>query len=211
MGQIVRGSKLGEILYKFSLNKNFVNFGDIGSYDGEGSTKCIMDGLLTRADSSCLYSLEANKEFFQKAMNFWGTTLLTYKIPKLKLIYGRIIEVEELLTVEEVENRDFEKHYPYLQWRERNIKEYGECPNVMEQLPEQFDLVVYDGGQFSTQSEWNKLKSRVKVAVFDDTKTLKTKKCREEVLKSSDWEVLEDSEDRNGFMIAVKKEFKGVL
>ena len=67
-GQVNRGSLFGERIYQYSSNKNFKNFVDIGTWNGQGSTKCFADAILKRSDDSSLYSLEANIEFYNQIL-----------------------------------------------------------------------------------------------------------------------------------------------
>ncbi|MFA5255941.1 MAG: hypothetical protein WC419_04530, partial [Candidatus Omnitrophota bacterium] len=71
MGQIERGSFLGEDLYLLSRYKGFNTFLEIGTWNGRGSTKCFMDGLVARNDKSRLISIEADRSFFDSAGEFW--------------------------------------------------------------------------------------------------------------------------------------------
>ena len=214
-GQINRGSFLGEWVYNLSINKNFKNYVEVGTWNGEGSTKCFMDGLTTRLDDSALYSLEANIQFYEEATRYWAPTLMVMKfpLPKLHLLYGRIIEAAELVPEQEVRNHERFSQHPWLEWRERNIKEYGQCENILDQLPSEIDVLLLDGGQFSTRSEFHKLKDRTKVVLLDDTQSFKTEKARADMLADPEvWTVIVDSEsDRHGIFIACRKEYLDLL
>jgi len=214
-GQVNRGSFFGEQVYKLASNPAFMNYVEIGTWNGEGSTKCFMDAILMRLDESCLYSLEANSEFYQQASNFWSSKMLTLRIPyeKLHLLYGRIIEVEDLVPEEEVRSHKIFNEHPWLTWRERNIKEYNQCKNVIDQLPDEIDVLFLDGGQFSTPAEWDKLKERTKIVLLDDTNTYKTEKIRKQILNDADnWEVIFDiNQDRHGIFMAARHDIKQYL
>ena len=215
VGQVNRGSLFGEKIYEYASNKNFTNFVEVGTWNGEGSTKCFMDAVLQRGDNSRLYSLEANIEFFNQASYYWRSLIKNQKdsFQKLVLLYGRIIEVEDLISIEEVQKHDIYHQHPWLEWRERNIKEYNACENVLSELPEEIDILCLDGGQFSTRSEFATLKKRTKMVMLDDTNTFKTESIRKEIIETPQvWTVVEDSIDqRHGYMIAIKKDFIDLL
>jgi len=208
-GQINRDSFLGEKIYDYSIDTSYKNYVEVGTWNGQGSTKCFMDGILSRNDDSCLYTLEANIEFYNQASSYWNSILFTYRFPypKLEMLYGRIIEKDELLPIEEIQKHKIFNEHPWLEWRERNSNEYDACANVLNKLPEQIDVLLLDGGQFSTLSEWRKLKDRTKIILLDDTKTFKTEKIRQEILEETDiWEVVfDDTEMRHGTFIASRK------
>ena len=132
---------------------------------------------------------------------------------KLHLLYGRIIEAEELVSAEEVQKHSRFQQHPWLEWRTRNIKEYGQCENILEQLPKEIDVLLLDGGQFSTRAEFNKLKDRTKIVLLDDTMSFKTEKAREDILADSEsWTVVFDEiADRHGVFMACRTEFAHLL
>ena len=214
-GQVNRGSRFGEQVYKYSSIPEFKNYVEVGTWNGEGSTKCFMDALYQRFDDSCLYTVEANIEFYEQAKKYWNPYIMSYRGPhdKIHLLYGRLIEVEDLVSEEEVRSHPIFPQHPWLEWRNRNIKEYGECENITNKLPEEIDVLHLDGGQFSTRGEFDLLKDRTIVVLLDDTNTFMTEKFREEIIQNSDvWSVLVDlPQDRHGFTIACKKEWANLL
>ncbi len=115
-GQINNNTEFGQILYDLSCNKEYTSYVEIGTWDGQGSTKCIMDGLLSRKDLSILYSLETNKKFYDIACDYWAPQLAMYRVPKLNLISGRIVEATDISSVEDIQKYD-EYDYRYLDWR----------------------------------------------------------------------------------------------
>ena len=74
------------------------------------------------------------------------------------MLYGRIIEADQLITIDEIKNHKIFNKHPWLEWRERNVSEYQMCENVTKKLPETIDVLLLDGGQFSTLAEWETLK-----------------------------------------------------
>jgi len=214
-GQVNRGSLFGEKIFEYTSNTNFTNFVEVGTWNGEGSTKCFMDAIQLRADNSCLYSLEANIEFFNQASTYWAHLVMApaSAFQKLVLLYGRIIEVEDLISIEEVQQHPIFYQHPWLEWRTRNIKEYNECENVLSQLPDEIDILCLDGGQFSTRAEFATLKDRTKMVMLDDTSTFKTESIRREIVENPQvWTIVEDnSTQRHGFMIAIKNDFVPLL
>lgn len=215
-GQILRGSPFGEALFKLCKRPEFMNVVEIGTWRGQGSTKCIMDALLIRNDKSALWSLETKPEFYKEARSYWDMTLTIYPMArvhgKLNLIHGRIVEPDELVSVEEIMAHPRFKDHPWLEWRERNIEEYGSCPNVLDQLPDRIDVFLQDGGQFSARAEWQKIESRVQVVLLDDTTTYKGDTVRQQIIEEPNWIVIvDDLIDRNGYFIACRVENEQIV
>jgi hypothetical protein len=91
-------------------------------------------------------------------------------------------------------------------WLKNDLNDYFLCENILNQIPDNIDFLLLDGGEFSTYSEWNILKNRSKIIVLDDTLVLKCKKIREELLNDDNYELIIDyPSDRNGFAIFKKK------
>ncbi len=200
-GQINNNTEFGQILYDLSCNKEYMSYVEIGTWNGQGSTKCIMDGLLSRRDLSILYSLETNKKFYDMAYDYWAPQLAMYRVPKLNLIYGRIVEATDISSVEDIQQYD-EYDSRYLDWRSEDEENYQKCENVIDKLPEQIDVLLLDGGEFTSYAEYSVLKDRTKVLVLDDTRVYKNKKVRSELIGNDNWKLLYDNlQDRNGTTI----------
>jgi hypothetical protein len=76
--------------------------------------------------------------------------------------------------------------------------------NVLDIIPITIDLLILDGGEFSSLSEYNKLKDRTKYIILDDTNTIKNNKVADIIRKNNDYKIIADSNSRNGYLIAKK-------
>tara|TARA_Y100000385_G_scaffold154814_1_gene160537 strand:+ start:22891 stop:23484 length:594 start_codon:yes stop_codon:yes gene_type:complete len=191
-GQINRGSELGEIIYDYAKIKKYKSFLEIGTWNGEGSTRCFIDGLLTRNDEYSFISLETSKDFFDAA------TVFNKKIlnPKINIVYGRIIENEDLIT-----DSPIDRHKQFLK---EDRFDYSICPNVWENIQRQFDVVLLDGGEFSTFAEYKKLEPFTKIFLLDDSKMLKNNLVVKSLNENNNWKQIKNSNSRNGFAIYEK-------
>jgi len=192
-GQINRGSALGEMIFKLASDKNYKSYLEIGTWNGEGSTMCFLDALLKRNDDWQFYSIESSLHFYEEATRFWGDSLPE----NAHLIHGRIIENEDVFGLEEL--RAGEGFIPtYDIWHSNDVANYNTCENVEDTLLDFFDVVLFDGGEFSTYAEFLKLKDKLNIVILDDTKELKTRKIKL-VMEEEGWESIISSEERNGF------------
>jgi|TARA_B100001094_G_C18177328_1_gene798655 hypothetical protein len=191
-GQINRGSELGEIIYDYAKIKKYKSFLEIGTWNGEGSTRCFIDGLLTRNDEYSFISLETSKDFFDAA------TVFNKKIlnPKINIVYGRIIENEDLIT-----DSPIDRHKQFLK---EDRFDYSICPNVWKNIQRQFDVVLLDGGEFSTFAEYKKLEPFTKIFLLDDSKMLKNNLVVKSLNENNNWKQIKNSNSRNGFAIYEK-------
>ena len=66
--------------------------------------------------------------------------------------------------------------------------------------PSFYDVILLDGGEFTTYYEFNKLKDKCKFLLLDDTNTCKCKKIVEEIKASNNWKILMENNEGNGVL-----------
>jgi hypothetical protein len=192
-GQITEQTERCNLLKTTIKNYNPTTIVEIGTWKGLGSTKCILDSM----DANCKFvSLETNKNFYEIAKQ----NLLYYE-DKFKLIYGTIVsedEINEFISSKSLTNVQ-------KTWLNEDIENIKKCSNVLCDIPEKIDLLLLDGGEFSTYNEWLKLKDRTKIVAIDDINELKTKEIFKELTSNIDYELICISNEGNGFAIFKKK------
>ncbi len=203
-GQINRGSLAGETLFNLATTPKNKVFVEIGSWNGQGSTKCIMDGLIKRMDESYLISIEASKKFFDLADGFWKAHLFSYSSivkDKLRLSHGRVIEPTDMLPIEEIMKSNFAIE-DYKKWYADDVENMNGAPNLFDTIPDKIDVLVLDGGEFSTYPEYLLLRDRARIIVCDDSSVYKCFQIREELLNDTSFVTLIDEPNqRNGFCV----------
>jgi len=204
-GQMGRGSRAGVVIYRLAKDPANQVFVEIGTWNGRGSTQCIMEPFLQRIDECVLYSLEVNIEFHNIAKKVWKRKLRRYSSvmqSKLKLIWGRVVNEEDVPELEEVMKSEHSHDQWPLVYREFFDACDAGCPNVIEQIPQEIDVLVLDGGEFTTYAEYQILKDRSKIIFCDDSAMYKCEKVRAELLEDENFRVLYDEpETRNGFCV----------
>jgi hypothetical protein len=176
---------------------------EIGTWNGMGSTKCIYDSIIENNKTDYLvYSLESNPVFYNQAI---------YNLPKIEnfnIILGRIVEVDELIDIDKCDDKFFvpiSNKQIVKSWLVDDLKNYKEIENVLYQLPNKIDLLILDGGEFSSLSEIKKLKDRATYFVLDDTLLIKNNEVANIMRSDSNYQILYDNiYDRNGFLISKK-------
>ena len=197
-GQINTSMALGEAIFNIASDTSYKSYLEIGTWKGQGSTKCFLDALLPRDDNWSFYSLESDPSFYNQAINFWSDV---EKNPKVNLLLGRIIDEDELIDINNLKKQDsFREEYPI--WKQNDLDNYRQVENVAHLLPDFFDVIFLDGGEFSTLAEFHKLKNKCSVFILDDTNELKTKECQRILEESQDWiSYQRDDFDRHGYSI----------
>lgn len=207
-GQINLDSKLGKIIYNIVKDVKIKNIVEIGTWNGYGSTQCIRKSIIDNNKKDYLvYSLEINE-------NMYNIAKLNHDLPKFHLLLGKIITETDLNWFDWDEYFNSNDGYydgvlSKRKWLEEDIQNMNKVENVLELIPKDIDLLILDGGEFSTYPEYIKIGNRSKVIILDDTNVFKCDRIRKELIESNHYEILyDDLNDRNGFLVAYLKEIK---
>ena len=195
VGQINREHDIGKIIYNYSADNNLVNFLEIGTWNGLGSTKCFIEGFKNRNTKFNFYSLECNTDKYNFA----------------KKLYENIENVHILneVILNEMPN-DMYEIFPILltnqtfkSWNDVDFKNMNNKKLFLnrDDIPNFYDVILLDGGEFTTYYEFNELKDKCRFLFLDDTTTNKCIKIVEEIKSSSNWKILLESNERNGVLV----------
>lgn len=191
-GQITRHSAIGSWINLLCSDSDVTQIVEIGTWKGGGSTELIRAGIYNR-DSVSALCLEADYDMFceseKRHRNTRGITVL----------WGSVVNSSQL---DRTDLNDLEKG-----WIDQDEKALHRCPNVLEQIYPKIDLLLLDGGEFSTYSDWLILHDRLsKWVILDDTATRKSRRIQNEV-RQGVWPFREvwHSSERNGVSILLKK------
>jgi len=187
-----------EQITKYASNLKYKTFLEIGTWNGLGSTKSFSDGFDMRTDDYIFYSLECNKDKCLDASKLYASN-------------NKIHILNEVIWNEEPTN--FYTIFPqclsnsmYKHWNEVDIANMKKCKLFLERpnLPDIFDVVLLDGGEFTTYYEFQLLKNRCRILMLDDAFVDKCKLIIEEIKADPSWKILNVLNIRNGFVIAEK-------
>jgi hypothetical protein len=196
IGQINQGTLIGDLIHNFAQDSSATTFLEVGTWNGMGSTKCIIEGLKKRQTPYKFWSLECNSEKSEIARKL-------YKIDNVhilnEVLYNKMPEdiMENFPVLKE--NPDF------LHWLNVDIKNMSDKPLFLERqgLPEIFDFVLLDGGEFTTYNEFMLLKDRFRTIVIDDINTHKGPLIKKFLTENDDkYKIIIEHPERNGFLIA---------
>lgn len=199
-GQLNLGTPCGDLIYDLSNREDVNTIVEIGTWNGEGSTMCVIQSLIDSGKKKEFISLEMYPEMYEKAKLF----LSKYK-DYVTLLNGRIIDYEEAFWFDHNSINLTSDAHAILYYK-KDLDYLKTTINVFEKMPEKIDLLILDGGEYTTYPEWVKLKDRTKIVVLDDSNILKCKKIRQEILDSENYEILYDKLNvRNGVSAFEKK------
>lgn len=195
MGQITLQTELGQALYSLCRNRQDVNtVVEIGTYDGLGSTDCIIRGLANSGKPDVVFfSLEADRNRFRESVGNWSGLLPSWA----QILHGRIVETNQMdSSALNSQEQD---------WFNQDVRAFESCSNIADLLPQTIDLLFLDGGEFSTYSEFQKLSSRSRIVVLDDSIHRKGRLIRNAVMSSQDYYILFDKPYVNNGIFAFER------
>jgi hypothetical protein len=201
IGQINLNTKFGQLIKNYSENNNIKSILEIGTWNGLGSTRCIVEGLQNRTnDDYVFYSLECNTEKSTIAKNLY--------------INFKNVHILNEVVINSMPNNIYEifpeillnPNYEY--WNTIDFENMKDKELFLDKksLPEIFDLILLDGGEFTTFFEYQLLKDKCKYLMLDDINVPKCNLIVKEIENDSEkWEIIEKENERNGFLICRNK------
>ena len=201
LGQICNDEFSNDIRQYASDTKN-KTFLEIGTWNGLGSTRAFSEGFSKRStvegDNSdyIFYSLECNADKCADAAKLYANN------PNIHILNEVIWNQEPA---------DFYDVFPqcksnstFKHWHEVDILNMQKCAVFLDrpEIPPMFDVLLLDGGEFTTYYEFQLLKNRCKILMLDDTNVDKCTKIVQEIEKDPSWRILKRVNVRNGYLIA---------
>jgi len=197
-GQITLDTAFGQALREIAADPRYKVWVEIGAWDGEGSTKCIVEGLNSRRaedlSGAGLFSFEANKMLWAVASRYWE-----HRNPPMRLLWGRL--AERMMSREKVESHPlFEKvKEQYESQFEQDVKDFLGAPLIRMRKA---DVVVLDGGEFCGEGDWDAVRRlKPRVVVLGHPAGMKNHDLMQLLFVKTGWLPLFLSNDRNGCAI----------
>ena len=167
-GQLSENTPEGKALFDFIKSNKIDSILEIGTWNGMGSTMTIVKALEESSQNPNFISIETDKIAYKNAVKNHR-----YSNPRVHIQLGRIIEVDELPNLEEIDFESFGFVPENQEWYIQDLRRYKKTKNILNELPKNFDFILFDGGEFCTFSEFKKLWHKTKYFALDDTKTYK--------------------------------------
>lgn len=188
-GQIRAHHQIGKYIVDSCQDIENIIYLEIGTWKGMGSTALFISELEKRTESYYFFTIEANNNFYKMAIK----NLKKYNLSNSLFIHGTISKQNEL----ETENLTSEER----KWLDEDSINFKSAPDVTGLIPSKIDVLLLDGGEFSTFSEFSILASRLNdgaTIILDDTKTRKSQKVLNYIRNNKDYSILETNDERNG-------------
>ena len=195
LGQICN-DEFSDDIRRYAADPNNKTFLEIGTWNGLGSTKAFSDGFKQRPFDYIFYSLECNKDKCADAAKLYAGN-------------DRMNILNEVIWNQEP--ADFDDVFPqcksnptFQHWHELDMLNMQNCELFLNrpEIPQVFDVLLLDGGEFTTYYEFQFLKNRCKLLLLDDVNADKCAKIVQEIEPDPSWRIVKRVNLRKGYLIA---------
>ena len=191
--EIVPNSIWGDSLFTLATRQDIKSVVEIGTLDGTGSTRIILNALRRRDDwdSLIFFSIEASALAHELALK---------NNPDLEsnfiFLHGNLLSADSPMLVVGLSPDE-------MRWWASDSEDRFGAPNVMRYLPEKIDLLILDGGEFSTFNDYLILRSRTRILYLDDVNARKNRLVRKVAIEDG-FSVVLDYDEGKGLCILEK-------
>jgi hypothetical protein len=206
-GQLNEHTIAGQLIINVIKYNNLKNILDIGTWNGLGSTKCILLGIennINQNQPPKLISIESNKD-----KNMIAKNNLKYFLENnennIQLLHGSILQKSDIHDIDTI-FPELLNNSEFIRWHNIDIINIENSPYLYNSIPNELDFVLFDGGEFTTYYEFEKLFPRcTKFIALDDVNVSKCIKIRSYLNSHPQWTELNYINERNGFSLFIKK------
>lgn len=198
VGQINSELPVGQTLINIVKSENLKTILDIGTWNGLGSTKCFLLGLQGNSSTQFI-SIESNKDKHESALK----NLYPLITDNTHILHGTILNKNDITDTELYSIfPEFMETPEFQRWHSIDMANITISPYILDKIPSIIDLVLFDGGEFTTFFEFKILFPRCKKFIaLDDVDVSKCRKIRELLLEHSEWKEVSYIPERNGFSL----------
>ena len=191
-GQIQKHHEVGKWIEFISSLSGIDSIVEIGTWNGAGSSMAIVRGVNARKKTNRntvrVIGYEINPVMARKAQS------RLKKFRFFKVVLGSLVSIHDLDRSNLSETEKV--------WLEQDERWILNAPRVFDSLPENIDLLILDGGEFSTFAEFKLIKNRVKDwIILDDTNTRKCAEILSVIGAEKEFQLVYESQERNGTAI----------
>lgn len=198
LGQVHPDTNFGKFIIKLASNTLYNTFLDIGTWNGRGTTLCLVNALNNRPKAK-IYSIDANKTWHETALKNWPS-----KPDNLELIWGTLSRT--ILTESEIRANplfpEVEAHF--------NIHYKQDCIDTetapIASIPSVIDVVIMDGGEFCGEADLAAVQLLNPLIIcMCDTNVIKNSVNLKKLLDDKRYVCLENNKDsKNGWAVFSK-------
>lgn len=209
--EIHLNEEFGHTIYQTVLKYRLKNNLEIGSWDGEGSTRCFVEAMKLLAGPKHLQCIEIVEEKYNVLKQRYAD------VDFVECFHGSSIVLSDLIyrSFDDVWNSPYNKinksqysKETVKEWFDRDIQTMSHSRSFLyARSPKVYDSVLIDGSEFTGYSEYHLLKDKVKVFFLGDVhRAFKCYQIYYELKMNPNWTLLAEFPDiRNGGAIFYRK------
>lgn len=206
MGDFAENHEFFINLILAGVNPEFKTFLEVGTGTGMGTTRALVNGILQRTEQNArMYSFDINEPALHKARYQYINNRKWVSASFLQFIWGRLNKTDFMVREDLAEMPNpyqIRQIYDVSYDREHHL--WLKAPFVT--LSEKFDVIVLDGGDFSSVGDYATLKNlEPKMWFLADINLCKNKAAFAELSASSKYEMVRKFEDGRGSAIFKQK------
>ena len=206
MGDFAENHEFFINLILAGVNPEFKTFLEVGTGTGMGTTRALVNGILHRTEQNArMYSFDINEPALHKARYQYINNRKWVSASFLQFIWGRLNKTDFMVREDLAEMPNpyqIRQIYDVSYDREHHL--WLKAPFVT--LSEKFDVIVLDGGDFSSVGDYATLKNlEPKMWFLADVNLCKNKAAFAELSASSKYEMVRKFEDGRGSAIFKQK------
>ena len=206
MGDFAENHEFFINLILAGVNPEFKTFLEVGTGTGMGTTRALVNGILHRTEQNArMYSFDINEPALHKARYQYINNRKWVSASFLQFIWGRLNKTDFMVREDLAEMPNpyqIRQIYDVSYDREHHL--WLKAPFVT--LSEKFDVIVLDGGDFSSVGDYATLKTlEPKMWFLADVNLCKNKAAFAELSASSKYEIVRKFEDGRGSAIFKQK------
>jgi hypothetical protein len=191
-GQIKKHHEIGKWIEFLSSLSGVNTIVEIGTWNGAGSSMAIARGVVSRPkndrDHVKVVGYEINPVMAKTARRRLA------RFSFFDVVFGSLVSLNDLDRSNLTQTEEL--------WLKQDEEWVLGAPNVIDSLPQNLDLLILDGGEFSTVAEFNLLRERVSGwIILDDTNTRKCAEILKMIQSNSEFLMIYESQERNGTAI----------
>ena len=152
IGQINIGSISGDIITEICKRDDVTNIVEIGTWNGMGSTLCVIKGIKESKLSKNFISLELYEDMFREALKN-----IEDDIRFVNILNGTIISIEDTkwfdhsivdkIIGDGCDQMGISSEHSRL-WYQKDMDNIKNATNVFSSIPDNIDFLILDGGEY---------------------------------------------------------------
>lgn len=208
--EVTRLDALGSTIYSTVISRELRRNLEIGSWSGEGSTRCFVEAMKQLGGDLHIDCVEIVPDKFLHMKNLYSSLNFVHCHNKSSISYDELVYKD----FEDIWNSPYNRIPKHIHsketvksWFDRDVVSIQESDNMKLSTLPAYDGVFIDGSEFTGFSEYLLIKDKARVIFLDDVhNAFKCFEVHEALMRDPEWDCIVDAPNvRNGFSVFGRK------